>query len=147
MREPISCFPMRLASVGRVDSELTGPSAPRELFLHLSLVLSAATAEAQYRRISREPSCRGFGRVRAATRGFVSFPCAMSFPAPPWRKREGRSADLVSRQGLASATSHALPPANSDFKFATLGMRAFSSRIIASIMASWISGHFDSSLL
>jgi hypothetical protein len=37
-----SSFPMRLPSVGRVDSELTGPSAPREFFTSVAECLRCA---------------------------------------------------------------------------------------------------------
>jgi hypothetical protein len=36
MRLATSCFPMRLPSVGRVDSELTGRGWPREFSIHQS---------------------------------------------------------------------------------------------------------------
>jgi hypothetical protein len=43
--------------------------------------------------------------------------------------------------------SHATSEAYSTFRFARGVLMAFWNRLIASIMVSWISGHFDSSLL
>jgi len=69
--------------------------------------------------------------------------------------QQGQPRDDLDDQGVeptrqpadGNMPSHPPSEANAVFNFSRSGARAFSSRIIASIMGSWISGHFDSSLL